>query len=71
MLDVISSIPTTVHEGFDVQDLPPRASTLSEVTLENVFGGNCGANRAYCAPFPIIRSCCANFKCDKFRCQPR
>jgi hypothetical protein len=39
MLTAISSIPTSVREGFDVQDLPLRASTLSEDTLRKVFGG--------------------------------
>lgn len=39
MLTAISSIPTNVYEGFDVQDLPPRASTLSTENLVNVFGG--------------------------------
>ena len=29
MLALISSIPTTVREGFDVQDLPPRATPVS------------------------------------------
>lgn len=39
MLTLISSIPTTVREGFDLQELPPRASSMSAETLAIVFGG--------------------------------
>lgn len=38
MLALISSIPTTVREGFDVQDLPLRASTVSAEQISEVFG---------------------------------
>lgn len=39
MLTINSSIPTTVREGFSLQDLPQRVSTLNEEILENIFGG--------------------------------
>ena len=35
---LISSIPTIMREGFNVQNLPLRASTVSEELLVNVFG---------------------------------
>lgn len=57
---ISSSIPRTVHEGFDVQNLPPRASTVSEDTLENVFGGNCLPAGAPCF---LGRPCCPGLKC--------
>jgi hypothetical protein len=61
MLALISSIPTTVRAGFDVQDLPPRASTVSEDTLENVFGGvKCGGTGAFCFN---TTDCCKGLKC--------
>ncbi len=40
MLALISSIPTTVREGFDVQDLPARASTLSEEQMKKCLAEN-------------------------------
>lgn len=48
MLALISSIPTTVREGFDVQDLPHRASTLSEEQMSKLFGGACSPRGASC-----------------------
>jgi hypothetical protein len=39
MLALISSIPTTMREGFDVQDLPPRATPMSQEQMSKVFGG--------------------------------
>ena len=66
MLTLISSIPTTVREGLEVQDLPPRASTLSEDTLEKVTGGTCLPAGALCAsPRALLtgRKCCPGLKC--------
>lgn len=37
---ISSSIPKTVREEFDVQNLPPRAYTVSEDTFKNIFGGD-------------------------------
>lgn len=64
MLNQILSIPTTVRAGFDVQDLPPRASALSEDSLENISGG-----RARCRPidaFCITDGDCCSRKCEGF-----
>lgn len=44
MLAQISSIPTTVREGFEAQNLPHRASTVNEGSLRAIFGG------AHCIP---------------------
>ena len=63
MLALISSIPTTVRERFEVQDLPPRASTVSEDTLENLFGGKCLPAGVRCVPMP--RQCCPGLKCRR------
>lgn len=63
MLALISSIPTTVREGFDVQDLPHRASTLSEDTLENVFGG-CRKGGQWC----LADNQCCSRNCRFFNC---
>lgn len=73
MLALISSIPTTVREGFDVQDLPLRASTVSEDTLENVFGGRCLPEGASCNPNPPFVRCCPGLRCSGLilRCRPR
>lgn len=71
MLDLISSIPTTVREGFDVQDLPPRASTLSEEQMKKMFGGECKPRATqcwysgeccsgYCVGVPPFRICKAS-----------
>jgi hypothetical protein len=61
MLTLISSIPTTVREAFDVQDLPPRASTVNEDTLENVFGSiGCGRRGDFCFN---STDCCSGLKC--------
>lgn len=68
MLALISSIPTTVREGFDLQDLPPRASTLSPETLTNVFGGNCLPAGVLCASpraFLPKGQCCPGLKCKR------
>ncbi len=56
MLTLISSIPTTVREGFDVQDLPARASTLSEEQMKKMFGGECKPRGAQCW---YSRECCS------------
>jgi hypothetical protein len=73
MLALISSIPTTMGKGFDVQDLPPRASTVSEDTLENVFGGaaSCLGIGASCNPNPPFLRCCPGLTCSAFtrRCR--
>jgi hypothetical protein len=73
MLTLISSIPTTVREGFDVQDLPPRASIVSQNTLENVFGGasSCLGIGASCNPNPPFLRCCPGSICSGFtrRCR--
>ena len=63
MLALISSISTTVRKGFDVQDLPPRASTVSEDTLENVFGGKCLPAGISCLFLP--RQCCPGLRCKR------
>lgn len=55
MLALISSIPTTVREGFNVQDLPHRASTLSEEQMSKLFGGACSPRGARCSR---DRDCC-------------
>ena len=60
MLDLISSIPTTVHEGFNVQELPARASTLNEDSLKAVFGGACYNERHLC--FQTV-NCCPGLEC--------
>lgn len=68
MLALISSIPTTVREGFDVQDLPLRASTLSAETLTNVFGGKCFSAGVLCASpraFLPAGRCCLGLKCKR------
>jgi hypothetical protein len=64
MLTLISSIPTTVREGFDAQDLPPRASTVSEDTLENIFGGDCRPLRSWC----LFDNQCCSYNCRFFNC---
>lgn len=61
MLTTISSIPTTLRKGFDVQDLPPRASTVSEDTLGNIFGGKCLPAGLPC--WLLRRPCCPGLKC--------
>ena len=48
MLALISSIPTAVREGFDVQDLPSRAIPVSQEQMSQVFGG-CSAEGSLCA----------------------
>ena len=40
MLNLISSIPTTMREGFDMQDLPHRAASISLEHLGEVGGGS-------------------------------
>jgi hypothetical protein len=55
MLALISSIPKNVREGFDVQDLPHRASTLSEEQMSKLFGGACSPRGAKCT---FDRDCC-------------
>jgi hypothetical protein len=71
MLALISSISTTVREGFDVQDLPPHASTVSQDTLENGFGGRCLWEGASCNPNPPFLRCCSSLTCSAFtrRCR--
>jgi hypothetical protein len=62
MLSNLSLIPTNVREGFDVQDLPPRASTVSEEQMSRVFGGNhpnCSRGGQRCL---LNRDCCSK-KC--------
>lgn len=44
MLLNLSSIPTTVPEGFDVQNLPLRATPVSEEQMSELFGGDCFPN---------------------------
>lgn len=57
MLDLISSIPTTVREGFDVQDLPLRAVPLTAEQMNEVFGACPGR-------LCVIRAnCCAGYYC--------
>jgi hypothetical protein len=71
MLPNLSLIPTNVREGFDVEDLPLRASTVSEDTLENVFGGRCLPEGASCNPNPPFLRCCPGLTCSAFtrRCR--
>lgn len=45
MLDLISSIPTAVRAGLDVQDLPLRATQVSAEHLSEVKGGDDGCPR--------------------------
>lgn len=63
---ISSSIPRTVREGFDVQNLPPRASIVSEDTLENIFGGDFPS----CLPlgsrcFLGNKKCCPGLLCKR------
>ena len=61
MLLILSSIPITVRAGFDVQDLPHRASTLNEDSLKDVFGGSrCIREGNLCSP---RTSCCYPTSC--------
>ena len=49
MLALISSIPITVREGFDVQDLPHRATPMSQEQMSKAFGGGkCRREGALC-----------------------
>lgn len=64
MLDLISLIPTTVREGFDVQDLPSRAISLSAEQMSKVFGG-CVFDGGRCY---IDADCCSN-KVFEFNCK--
>ena len=66
MLALISSIPTTVREGFDVQDLPSRSVTLSAEDLSKVFGG-CVKEGGRCSK---DSDCCCN-KRYEFNCLNR
>jgi hypothetical protein len=60
MLDKISSIPTTVRQGLEVvQDLPHRASSLSESILSQVFGG-CRTEGYVCSN---STPCCSGHTC--------
>jgi hypothetical protein len=63
MLVLISSIPTTVRQGFDVQDLPSRSVTLSAEDLSRVFGG-CVKQGRRCGK---DADCCCN-KQYEFNC---
>jgi hypothetical protein len=68
MLALISLIPTTIHEGFEGQDLPLRAATLSAETLTNVFGGKCFSAGVLCASpraFLPKGQCCPGLKCKR------
>ncbi len=66
MLALISSIPTTVRDGFDVQDLPLRATSVSVEQMSEVFGGDCfsGSMFTSCTSGPTLsdraRSRCRN-----------
>ena len=62
MLNLISSIPTTMREGFDVQDLPHRATPLSAEHLSKVFGGACIKDGNICAN---DIECCNNGRLTK------
>jgi hypothetical protein len=66
MLLNISSIPTTIREGFDVQDLPSRSVNLSAETLSKVFGG-CLKHGSRCHG---DGDCCCNKKYE-FNCYLR
>ena len=69
MLVQISKIPTDVREGFDVQDLPPRASTVSEELLVNIFG----SEAARCFPQKtcrISRDCWSSSICVCLKSSP-
>jgi len=63
MLVLISSIPTTVREGFEVQDLPSRSVTLNAEQMSQVFGGcskrgkRCYIDADCCGNTPINRCC--------------
>jgi hypothetical protein len=68
MLVLISSISTTLREGFEGQNLPLRASTLSAETLTNVFGGTCFLAGVLCASpraFLPKGQCCPGLKCKR------
>jgi hypothetical protein len=55
---ISSSIPTNVRDQFDVQDLPARASSVSEDTLKMISGGVCY----------VYGSCSYDFQCCSARC---
>lgn len=63
MLTLISSIPTTVREGFDVQDLPHRAASVRLEHLSEVGGGS--AQGFGC---PNEYSCSSYCRSIKYRC---
>ncbi len=68
MLALISSIPTTVREGFYVQDLPPRATSVSAEQMSEVFGGVCKPLGAQCRR---SSECCYRLKCVWFKCKKK
>ncbi len=66
MLTLISSIPTAVREGFDVQDLPPRATSVSAEQMKEVWGGLCSLIGQRCFR---NRDCCSR-RCIKLNLFP-
>lgn len=78
MLTTISSIiPPMVREGFDVKDLPARATTLTEEILAQVLGGqnrcpptNCiNGGNSLCLQLSGNPSCqCAFLRPNTFIC---
>ena len=59
MLAQISLIFTTAREGFDVQDLPHRATPMSQEQMSEVFGGCRGRGRLCVFGF----QCCSSLQC--------
>ncbi len=60
MLILISSISTTVREGFEVQDLPPRATPVSAEHMSEVFGSACKRTGGICW---VKETCCPGYYC--------
>jgi hypothetical protein len=60
MLTAFSSIPTNVREGFDVQDLPLRATSVSAEQMKEVVSG------AKCRPYQA--QCWSSTVCCSGRC---
>ena len=66
MLALISAIPATMREGFDVQDLPPRATSVSAEQMKEVWGGQCSSTGQRCIR---NRDCCSK-RCIKLNIFP-
>ncbi|MEA5604851.1 hypothetical protein [Nostoc sp. UHCC 0252] len=61
MLAQVSSIPTTMREGFEVQYLPFRATPVDADHLKKVFGGACRGAGEFCIIHRLF--CCSELIC--------